>query len=98
MKIAYMPDTHFGSYDQVNEPKSSEVADAMQHCLDEAVLAERVGFDGIWVPERHQRKANNHCRGVQIYCLNRWGYQGHSCYATTGACKKSKIKLGCEKE
>ena len=56
MKIAYMPDTHFGSYDQAKEPKSSEVADAMQHCLDEAVLAERVGFDGIWVPERHQRK------------------------------------------
>ena len=44
MKIAYMPDTHFGSYDQAIEPKSSEVADAMQHCLDEAVLAERVGL------------------------------------------------------
>ena len=56
MQIAFMPDTHFGSYDQEENPTPSDVADAMQHCLDEAILAEKVGFDGIWVPERHQRK------------------------------------------
>ncbi len=55
MKIAYMPDTHFGPYDQTAPPTGPEVADAMEHCIQEAEIAERVGFDGLWVPERHQR-------------------------------------------
>jgi probable F420-dependent oxidoreductase len=55
VKIAFMPDTHFGTYDQSTPPTPQEVADAMDHCLAEAELAERVGFDGLWVPERHQR-------------------------------------------
>ena len=55
MKIAYMPDTHFGEYDQTTPPTPDEVADAMDHCIAEAELAEKVGFDGVWVPERHQR-------------------------------------------
>jgi alkanesulfonate monooxygenase SsuD/methylene tetrahydromethanopterin reductase-like flavin-dependent oxidoreductase (luciferase family) len=50
-----MPDTHFGEYDQRVPPTPEQVADAMDHCLKEAELAEKVGFDGIWVPERHQR-------------------------------------------
>jgi probable F420-dependent oxidoreductase len=55
LKIAFMPDTHFGAYDQVQLPSGPEVADAMEHCLKESELAERCGFDGLWVPERHQR-------------------------------------------
>ena len=55
MKIAFMPDTHFGEYDQVEPPTPEQVADAMDHCIAEAELAENIGFDGIWVPERHQR-------------------------------------------
>lgn len=55
MKIAFMPDTHFGVYDQAEPPSPDEVADAMEHCIAEGELAERVGFDGLWVPERHQR-------------------------------------------
>lgn len=55
MKIAFMPDTHFGEYDQAEPPTPDQVADAMDHCIAEAKLAERVGFDGVWVPERHQR-------------------------------------------
>ena len=55
MKIAFMTDTHFGEYDQSAPPTPDAVADAMDHCLAEAELAERVGFDGVWVPERHQR-------------------------------------------
>ena len=55
MKIAFMPDTHFGVYDQTETPGPDEVADAMDHCIAEAELAEKVGFDGLWVPERHQR-------------------------------------------
>ena len=55
VKIAFMPDTHFGEYDQVEPPTPDQVADAMEHCIAEAELAEKVGFDGIWVPERHQR-------------------------------------------
>ncbi|MEQ8231021.1 MAG: LLM class flavin-dependent oxidoreductase [Gammaproteobacteria bacterium] len=55
MRIAFMPDTHFGVYDQQQAPTPDEVADAMEHCIAEAELAEKVGFDGLWVPERHQR-------------------------------------------
>ncbi|HIF09535.1 MAG TPA: LLM class flavin-dependent oxidoreductase [Sneathiellales bacterium] len=55
MKIAYMPDTHFGIYDQPEITTPDDVADAMEQCLMEAEIAERAGFDGIWVPERHQR-------------------------------------------
>ena len=55
MKIAFMPDTHFGVYDQTTSPTRDEVADAMDHCIAEGKLAESVGFDGLWVPERHQR-------------------------------------------
>ncbi|MCB1750002.1 MAG: LLM class flavin-dependent oxidoreductase [Gammaproteobacteria bacterium] len=55
MKIAFMPDTHFGVYDQVETPAPDAVADAMDHCIAEARLAEKVGFDGLWIPERHQR-------------------------------------------
>ena len=55
MKIAFMPDTHFGEYDQETPPGPEEVADAMDHCIAEARLAEEVGFEGLWVPERHQR-------------------------------------------
>ena len=55
MQFAYMPDTHFGFYAQPDPPKGEEVAAAMDQVLAEAECAERVGFDGIWVPERHQR-------------------------------------------
>ncbi|MDA0821750.1 MAG: LLM class flavin-dependent oxidoreductase [Proteobacteria bacterium] len=55
MKIAFMTDTHFGEYNQAVAPTPDEVADAMEHCLLEAELAEKVGFDDVWVPERHQR-------------------------------------------
>ena len=55
MKIAFMPDTHFGAYDQAAPPSPDDVASAMDRCIAEAELAERVGFDGVWVPERHQR-------------------------------------------
>tara|TARA_Y100000590_G_scaffold18428_1_gene21957 strand:- start:7438 stop:8484 length:1047 start_codon:yes stop_codon:yes gene_type:complete len=55
MQIAYMPDTHFGHYSQPNLPDREDVSDAMDQILSEAELAEEVGFDGIWVPERHQR-------------------------------------------
>jgi len=54
MRIAYMPDTHFGGYDQ-KLPGSREVAQASEHLLEESELAERVGFDAIWLPERHAR-------------------------------------------
>ncbi len=54
MKIAYMPDTHFGVFDQPIPPPD-EVADAAEHLLVEAELAESVGFDGCWLPERHAR-------------------------------------------
>ncbi|HXG20437.1 MAG TPA: LLM class flavin-dependent oxidoreductase [Methylomirabilota bacterium] len=54
MRLAYMPDTHFGGYDQ-QIPGHREVAEAMEHLLIEAETAERVGFDGVWLPERHAR-------------------------------------------
>jgi alkanesulfonate monooxygenase SsuD/methylene tetrahydromethanopterin reductase-like flavin-dependent oxidoreductase (luciferase family) len=54
MRLAYMPDTHFGGYDQ-EIPGHREVSQAADQLLEEAQTAERVGFDGIWLPERHAR-------------------------------------------
>lgn len=54
MRIAYMPDTHFGRYDQP-VPARREVSRAADQLIDEAELAERVGFDGVWLAERHAR-------------------------------------------
>lgn len=54
MRIAYMPDTHFGGYDQ-KIPNRQEVAAAGVQLMEEAEAAEAVGFDGIWLPERHAR-------------------------------------------
>jgi len=54
LRFAYMPDTHFGVYDQP-VPGPEEVAAAFDQLLLEAETAERVGFDGIFLPERHGR-------------------------------------------
>lgn len=54
MKFAYMPDTHFGVYDQ-EPPSPEDAAGAFEQIIEEAVLAEEVGFDGIFIPERHAR-------------------------------------------
>lgn len=54
MRIAYMPDTHFGGYDQ-KFPTPAEVAVAGDQLLEEAEAAEEVEFDGLWLPERHAR-------------------------------------------
>src|SRR5260370_23726617 len=54
MKFAYMPDTHFGVYDQV-PPSPEQAADAFDQVIREAVLAEELGFDGVFLPERHGR-------------------------------------------
>jgi alkanesulfonate monooxygenase SsuD/methylene tetrahydromethanopterin reductase-like flavin-dependent oxidoreductase (luciferase family) len=54
MKFAYMADTHFGVYGQ--EPAGpEEAAAAFDQLLLEAETAERVGFDGVFLPERHGR-------------------------------------------
>jgi len=54
MKFAYSPDTHFGVYDQA-APSPDEAADAFEQVVNEAVLAEELGFDAIFLPERHGR-------------------------------------------
>ncbi len=54
MKLAYMPDTHFGVYDQ-DPPTPEQAADAFDQVIEEAVLAEELGFDGVFLPERHAR-------------------------------------------
>jgi alkanesulfonate monooxygenase SsuD/methylene tetrahydromethanopterin reductase-like flavin-dependent oxidoreductase (luciferase family) len=54
MQFAYMPDTHFGLYNQ-EVPSPKQVSEAFQHVIREAELAEQVGFDGVFLPERHMR-------------------------------------------
>ena len=54
MKFAYMPDTHFGIYDQ-DPPSPDDAAAAFEHLINEAVLAEELGFDAVFLPERHGR-------------------------------------------
>jgi probable F420-dependent oxidoreductase len=54
IQFGYMPDTHGGPYDQP-EPTPERSADFAAQLLDEAVQAERFGFDAVFVPERHAR-------------------------------------------
>ncbi len=54
VQMAYMPDTHGGPYGQP-EPEASKSALFCQQLLREAEQAERYGFDGVMVPERHAR-------------------------------------------
>jgi alkanesulfonate monooxygenase SsuD/methylene tetrahydromethanopterin reductase-like flavin-dependent oxidoreductase (luciferase family) len=49
-----VPDTHFGVYDQ-QPPSPAEAADAFDQLIEEAVLAEKLGFDGVFLPQRHGR-------------------------------------------
>lgn len=53
-QFAFMPDTHFGVYGR-GLPTGEEVHAAFEQILLEAEAAERFGFDGIWIPERHHR-------------------------------------------
>ena len=54
MKIGYMPDTHGGPYEQP-EPSPEAAAAFCDQLLREGIEAERAGFDGIFLPERHHR-------------------------------------------
>ena len=54
MRFAYALDTHFGVFDQ-EVPSPHDVAKAWDQLLAEAELAEEVGFDGIFIAERHGR-------------------------------------------
>lgn len=54
MKIGYMPDTHGGPYEQP-EPSREAAAAFCDQLLNEGIEAEKAGFDGIFLPERHHR-------------------------------------------
>jgi alkanesulfonate monooxygenase SsuD/methylene tetrahydromethanopterin reductase-like flavin-dependent oxidoreductase (luciferase family) len=54
MRFAYMADTHFGGYDQF-VPSRQDVSAAGDYILSEAEVAEEVGFESLWLPERHSR-------------------------------------------
>ena len=54
ISIGYMPDTHGGPYDQP-EPDAKRSAAFTAQLLQESEYAERYGFDGVFVPERHAR-------------------------------------------
>jgi alkanesulfonate monooxygenase SsuD/methylene tetrahydromethanopterin reductase-like flavin-dependent oxidoreductase (luciferase family) len=54
MRVSYTLDTHLGAYQQPI-PGPRETAEGYDQLLEEAELAEKVGFDGIWLPERHMR-------------------------------------------
>ena len=54
MKIAYMPDTHGGPYNQP-EPSREVAAQFCDQLLQEGIDAEKAGFNGVFLPERHHR-------------------------------------------
>jgi probable F420-dependent oxidoreductase len=54
MKIAYMPDTHGGPYEQP-EPSAEASARFAEQLLNEGIEAEKAGFHGLFLPERHHR-------------------------------------------
>jgi len=52
--IGYMLDTNFGPYARP-EPGPDVIKECIDQLIEEGILAERVGFEGIFVPERHMR-------------------------------------------
>lgn len=54
MRFGYMVDTHAGPIGQA-VPDGQQCADFWDTLLEEGVAAESVGFDGVFVPERHAR-------------------------------------------
>jgi alkanesulfonate monooxygenase SsuD/methylene tetrahydromethanopterin reductase-like flavin-dependent oxidoreductase (luciferase family) len=52
--IGYMLDTNFGAYAQP-EPGPEVIKECVDQLVEEGILAEQVGFEGIFVPERHMR-------------------------------------------
>jgi alkanesulfonate monooxygenase SsuD/methylene tetrahydromethanopterin reductase-like flavin-dependent oxidoreductase (luciferase family) len=54
MKIGYVLDTHYGPYAQPL-PSPSVTLERLNALADEAELVDRMGFEGIYVPDRHAR-------------------------------------------
>lgn len=54
MRLGYMPDTHAAPYN-APQPGRDEVASFYDELLETSEIAEEVGFDGLWVPDRHMR-------------------------------------------
>lgn len=54
MQIGYMPDTHGGPYEQP-APTREAAARFCDQLLEEGIVAEQAGFDGLFLPERHHR-------------------------------------------
>jgi alkanesulfonate monooxygenase SsuD/methylene tetrahydromethanopterin reductase-like flavin-dependent oxidoreductase (luciferase family) len=52
--IGYMLDTNFGAYARP-EPGPEVIKECVDQLVEEGILAEQVGFEGIFVPERHMR-------------------------------------------
>jgi alkanesulfonate monooxygenase SsuD/methylene tetrahydromethanopterin reductase-like flavin-dependent oxidoreductase (luciferase family) len=52
--IGYMPDTNFGQYDRP-EPDAVTTKQCVDQLIEEALLAEQAGFEGLFIPERHMR-------------------------------------------
>lgn len=52
--IGYMLDTNFGPYARA-EPSPEVIRQCIEQLVAEGQLAEQVGFEGIFVPERHMR-------------------------------------------
>lgn len=52
--IGYMLDTNFGPYNRP-EPGPDIIKGCIDQLIEEGILAEQSGFEGIFVPERHMR-------------------------------------------
>ena len=52
--VGYMLDTNFGAYARP-EPGPDTIKACIDQLMEEGVLAEQAGFEGLFVPERHMR-------------------------------------------
>lgn len=65
MRLGYMPDTHADEYNAPH-PDREEVATFIDELLETSQLAEEVGFDGLWVPDRHMRTETYYPSQLQL--------------------------------
>jgi alkanesulfonate monooxygenase SsuD/methylene tetrahydromethanopterin reductase-like flavin-dependent oxidoreductase (luciferase family) len=52
---------------QLSDPTAAREATTIRDCIDQAVLAEEVGFDGIWAVEHHSTVGYSHMSAPEVF-------------------------------
>ena len=52
---------------QISEPTPSREAATFHQCLEQAILADQLGFNGVWAVEHHGLREYAHCSAPEVF-------------------------------